>query len=61
MPHPDKARLYELLENQRVLVIDKNTGGRTRGDAWAVIDLLLDNLIELNTLDVNYEPHESGY
>lgn len=52
----DKARLYELLEHQRQIVTTPDMGEQRKGDAWAVIDMLLDNLVELNYLDVNYEP-----
>lgn len=52
----DKARLYELLEQQRQIVVAPDMGEKRREDGWYMVDFLLDRLIELNALpEVTYE------
>lgn len=51
-----RERIYALLENERKLITDSYTGNLVRSEAWKVIDVLLDSLIELNELEkVVYE------
>jgi hypothetical protein len=52
----ERERIYCLLENERALIVDPNTGHVMRAEAWKVVNVLLDSLVELQHMEeVIYE------